>query len=46
MEYKIRLTFITPMFGHGATETPEVRAASIRGQLHNWFRLLGGMIVQ
>ena len=46
MDYRIKLTFITPMFGHGATDKPEIRPSSIRGQLHNWFRLLGGTIVQ
>jgi hypothetical protein len=38
-----RLEFITPLFSHGAYEDrPEVRPASIRGQLHWWFRALGG----
>lgn len=46
MDYRIKLTFITPMFGHGATDKPEIRPSSIRGQLHNWFRLLGGTIDQ
>lgn len=46
MDYRIRLRFITPMFGHGATDAPEIRPSSIRGQLHNWFRLLGGTIAQ
>jgi hypothetical protein len=38
-----RLEFITPLFSHGAYEDrPEIRPASIRGQLHWWFRALGG----
>lgn len=40
------LTFITPCFCRGADSTekgtPEIRPASIRGQLHWWFRALGG----
>lgn len=39
----VRLTFITPLFSKGAyDDRPEVRAASIRGQLHWWHRALGG----
>ena len=45
MNRTIDLEFITPLFSHGATDKPEVRAASIRGHLHDWFRLLGGDIV-
>ena len=38
-----RIEFITPLFSRGAYEDrPEVRPASIRGQLHWWFRALGG----
>jgi CRISPR type III-B/RAMP module RAMP protein Cmr1 len=38
-----RLEFITPLFSRGCYEDkPEVRPASIRGQLHWWFRALGG----
>lgn len=38
-----RLEFITPLFSRGSYEDrPEVRPASIRGQLHWWFRALGG----
>ena len=38
-----RIEFITPLFSRGAYEDrPEIRAASIRGQLHWWFRALGG----
>jgi CRISPR/Cas system CMR-associated protein Cmr1 (group 7 of RAMP superfamily) len=38
-----RVTFITPLFSKGSYEDrPEVRAPSIRGQLHWWFRALGG----
>ncbi len=36
------LELITPLFSRGMTDTPEIRAASIRGQLHWWFRALGG----
>ena len=44
MNRTIDLEFITPLFSHGATDDPEIRPASIRGQLHSWFRLLGGDI--
>lgn len=44
MKRVIDLEFITPMFSHGATDQPEIRSASIRGQLHAWFRILGGDI--
>ena len=38
-----RLDFITPLFSRGSYEDrPEIRPASIRGQLHWWFRALGG----
>lgn len=38
-----RLTFITPLFSRGLYENqPEIRPPSIRGQLHHWFRWLGG----
>lgn len=38
-----RFEFITPLFSRGTYEDrPEVRPASIRGQLHWWFRALGG----
>jgi hypothetical protein len=38
-----RIQFITPLFSHGAYEDlPEIRSASIRGQLHQWLRMLGG----
>lgn len=38
-----KLTFLTPLFSRGAYEDlPEIRPASIRGQLHHWLRLLGG----
>jgi len=46
MNETIRITFITPCFCRGAdcspTGTPEIRPPSIRGQLHWWFRALGG----
>jgi len=38
-----RLTFVTPLFSKGSyDDRPEVRPPSIRGQLHWWFRALGG----
>ncbi len=38
-----QIEFITPLFSRGAyDDLPEIRPASIRGQLHWWFRLLGG----
>lgn len=38
-----RLTFITPLFSKGTyDDLPEIRPPSIRGQLHWWFRALGG----
>lgn len=38
-----RLEFITPLFSRGAyDDRPEIRPPSIRGQLHWWFRALGG----
>lgn len=38
-----RITFITPLFSKGSyDDQPEIRAPSIRGQLHWWFRALGG----
>ena len=38
-----QIEFITPLFSRGAYEdVPEIRPASIRGQLHWWFRALGG----
>ena len=46
MNKTIRITFITPCFCRGADcspfGTPEIRPSSIRGQLHWWFRALGG----
>ena len=42
MNHEIQIVFLTPCFSHGATDEPEVRPASIRGMLHQWFRLLGG----
>lgn len=37
------LRFITPLFSYGALQDePEIRPASIRGQLHWWFRAIGG----
>jgi hypothetical protein len=39
---RYRITFTTPLFSRGALETPEIRPPSIRGQLHWWFRALGG----
>jgi hypothetical protein len=46
MNRTIRITFITPCFCRGAdcseNGAPEIRPPSIRGQLHWWFRALGG----
>jgi CRISPR/Cas system CMR-associated protein Cmr1 (group 7 of RAMP superfamily) len=36
------VTFTTPLFSRGVFDTPEIRPPSIRGQLHWWFRALGG----
>lgn len=37
------ITFITPLFSKGSyDDQPEIRPPSIRGQLHWWFRALGG----
>lgn len=48
MNLELKLTFITPCFCRGAdcseTGNPEIRPASIRGQLHWWFRALGGTL--
>lgn len=44
MKRTIDLEFVTPVFSHGATDLPEIRPASIRGQLHAWFRIVGGGI--
>lgn len=39
----ITLQFVTPLFLHGAdVNAPEIRVPSIRGQLRDWFRMLGG----
>lgn len=41
------LTFITPAFLSGADQNePEIRAASFRGELRWWFRVLGGTLKQ
>ena len=45
MNRTIKLEFLTPLFSHGAMNVPEIRPASIRGMLHEWFRLMGGDIV-
>ncbi len=51
IDEKYTIEFITPLFSYGAASptkenrysgTPEIRAASIRGQLHHWLRLIGG----
>ena len=40
------IEFITPLFSRGAyDDIPEIRPSSIRGQLHWWFRALGGTSV-
>lgn len=37
------LTFLTPLFSKGSyDDKPEIRPPSIRGQIHWWFRALGG----
>lgn len=42
-----RFKLHTPLFSYGANQqVPEVRAASIRGVLHWWFRALGGTFEQ
>src|SRR5690625_3625627 len=42
-----RLRLYTPLFSYGANQqVPEIRAASIRGVLHWWFRALGGTFEQ
>lgn len=39
----LQLAFITPLFSKGSyDDQPEIRPPSIRGQLHWWFRALGG----
>lgn len=42
MNITAEIEFITPLFSRGMTDEPEIRPASIRGQLHWWFRALGG----
>lgn len=43
MNLTYRIECVSPLFSYGANQnTPEIRAASIRGQLHQWFRLQGG----
>lgn len=40
---KSHLQFITPCFSYGGNQDqPEIRAASVRGELRWWFRCLGG----
>jgi len=50
MNLTIPITFITPCFCRGAdcsdNGAPEIRSASIRGQLHWWFRAIGGTLEQ
>jgi CRISPR/Cas system CMR-associated protein Cmr1 (group 7 of RAMP superfamily) len=42
-----RLEFITPLFSRGTyDDRPEVRPPSMRGQLHWWFRALGGNAIE
>lgn len=46
MNQIIRLSLISPLFSYGVYDAhPEIRAPSIRGQLHWWFRALGGNYV-
>jgi len=41
------IEFITPLFSKGFyDDLPEIRSPSIRGQLHYWFRALGGKIAE
>lgn len=43
MNLTIKLETVTPIFSAGAyKDMPEIRPASIRGQLHHWFRARGG----
>src|SRR5438105_3981718 len=45
MNLGIQLTLLTPLFSRGVYEDlAEIRPPSIRGQLHWWFRALGGTI--
>lgn len=45
--YEVKLTFITPCVCAGADQKkPEIRAASIRGQLRWWYRILGPSFVK
>lgn len=46
MTVSIQISLVTPLFSHGATNAPEIRAPSVRGMLHQWFRILGGTIAQ
>jgi len=44
----LKLRLLTPLFSRGSydtenAESAEIRAPSIRGQLHHWFRQLGGL---
>src|SRR5262245_7640570 len=40
---RYEIEFITPLFSRGVyDDVPEIRPTSIRGQLHWWFRVLGG----
>lgn len=43
----LKLNFLTPLFSKGSYENhPEIRPPSIRGQIHWWFRALGGSLAQ
>lgn len=45
MKIDLELELLTPLFSKGMyDDIPEIRAPSIRGQLHHWFRALGGTI--
>lgn len=47
MKERVHCEVLTPLFSRGVYEDlAEIRAASIRGQLHWWFRALGGGIEQ
>jgi CRISPR/Cas system CMR-associated protein Cmr1 (group 7 of RAMP superfamily) len=45
MNIELQISLLTPLFSRGAYEDlAEIRPPSIRGQIHWWFRALGGTI--
>lgn len=45
MNLELQISLLTPLFSRGAYEDlAEIRPPSIRGQLHWWFRALGGTV--